>query len=114
MNISSTRAHPFIWLRSGMVGNIKSIGPISPGAASSNGLGRHVVANGRRPCEGARRCQAFSFFRTSVGDHSPVVATHRASCKRLGPCESALKRRAEDEISESGQKNNFPVSGRPR
>ena len=27
MNISSTRARPFIWLRSGMLGNIKPIGP---------------------------------------------------------------------------------------
>ena len=30
MNISSTRAHPFIWLRSRMLGNIKPIGPIGP------------------------------------------------------------------------------------
>ena len=31
MNISSTRAHPFTWLRSRMLGNIKPIGPIGHG-----------------------------------------------------------------------------------
>jgi len=46
----------------------------------SDGRGRHIAANGRRPCEGARRCQAFicrrvatfqvigKFEREGVGD----------------------------------------------
>jgi len=34
---------------------------LSPGGWPKQWFGRHVVADGRRPCEGARRCQAFSF-----------------------------------------------------
>ena len=62
---------------------------VSQEVGQSNGFGRHVVADGRRPCEGARRCQASTFFHTSGGDHSPVVATQQAARKRLGPSKPA-------------------------
>ena len=68
MNISSTRAHPFTWLRSRMLGNIKPIGPIG-------GAGKEMRAS----CSAHQETPGLKVARPLVGSAPVYVYQSRAS-----------------------------------